>query len=449
MFFLQIFKQLIYSHMISFRSFSFRALFTLILSLLPAMALAAGPTYDLLSPIGGMSTGVDLPTYLQNVIIITIGIAGVLAVVMLVICGIKIMMSGSVSGKSAGKECVWNAIFGLLIAMAAWALLYTINPEILKNDLVLFGIPVNTGIPGGPSGGPIAGVTFSWEAGPTCPPIAGKIASLVPPTKCSIGGTGVCCAYITIPSSSPIGSAPPPPSPGTPPPGTPPPPPPPPPISPPPLPGIQLNTTIFSVPKTSSVIVITVSRTGPTTGTDSVDFMTIEGTAISGINFTNVSGTLTFAPGVTTQTFSVPIIPIPLATAVGNKKFTVNLSTPSAGVTLGASVGVVTIVDTLSTPPPTLDTTPPVVTIINPVSGFLSSTTSIPVDFSVTEALPVEDDKVFFSNRFFEGAEHFAAIALIPTGELAHRKSAALQPALGQLRAHTPTPAIEHQVVTA
>jgi hypothetical protein len=119
---------------------------TLLLSLLPAIALAqpAVPsTYDLISPLGtGLSTGVDLKTYLQGVIVITIGIAGVLAVVMMVICGIKMMMSGSVSGKSEAKECIWNAIFGLLIAIAAWAILYTINPELLKNDLQLADVPV-------------------------------------------------------------------------------------------------------------------------------------------------------------------------------------------------------------------------------------------------------------------------------------------------------------------
>jgi hypothetical protein len=89
-----------------------------------------------------MSTGVDLKTYLQQIIIVTIGVAGVLAVVMIVICGIKMMTSGAVSGKSEAKECIWNAIFGLLIAIAAWALLYTINPELLRSDVQFADIPV-------------------------------------------------------------------------------------------------------------------------------------------------------------------------------------------------------------------------------------------------------------------------------------------------------------------
>jgi hypothetical protein len=94
-----------------------------------------------------MSTGVDLKTYLQQIIIITIGVAGVLAVVMIVICGIKMMTSGAVSGKSEAKECIWNAIFGLLIAIAAWALLYTINPELLRSDVQFADIPVAVALP--------------------------------------------------------------------------------------------------------------------------------------------------------------------------------------------------------------------------------------------------------------------------------------------------------------
>jgi hypothetical protein len=128
-----------------------RIFFLSFLFFLPAIALAqpvVPSTYDLISPLGdGLSTGIDLKTYLQGVIRITIGIAGVLAVVMMVICGIKMMMSGSVSGKSEAKECIWNAIFGLLIAIAAWAILYTINPELLKNDLQLADVPVAAPLP--------------------------------------------------------------------------------------------------------------------------------------------------------------------------------------------------------------------------------------------------------------------------------------------------------------
>jgi hypothetical protein len=376
--------------MVPFRSFSFRTLVAL-LSLIPAIALAAPSTYDLISPIGGMTTGIDLSTYLQKIIIVTIGVAGVLAVVMIVICGIKMMTSGAVSGKSEAKECIWNAIFGLLIAIAAWALLYTINPELLKNELNLVDLPTIAGSAGGPGGGNVAGITFNWAAGPGCPQVPGTITSVVPPASCPVGGTGICCGYITIPSS-PGGGLPPPP--GTPPPSALPPPPttpPPPPIIPPPLSGLQLSTTRYNVQKTASTVLITVIRTGPITGTISINYGTANGTAISGVNFTGVSGTLTFAPGVMTQTFSVPIIPT--TAIVGNKQFTVQLSSPSPGVQLNASVATVTIVDSQSSGGPSTgtDTVAPVVQIINPVTGFISSLPLIAVDFSVTENMNLQN----------------------------------------------------------
>ena len=186
--------------MYSFRTFLRYTLFTL-LTLLPTIALAAASTYDLISPIGGMTTGVDIVTYLQKIIVVTIGVAGVLAVVMLVICGIKVMMSGSASGKSAAKECLWNALFGLLITIAAWALLYTINPDLLKNDATLADVPTPAASAGSPSSGAVAGVTFSWAAGPGCPKARGTISSVAAPGSCPSGGTGVCCSIIEVPVS--------------------------------------------------------------------------------------------------------------------------------------------------------------------------------------------------------------------------------------------------------
>lgn len=368
--------------MVPFRSFSFRTLFTLF-AVLPMIVFAAGPTYQLIAPFGSLLQGdVSLSQYLQGIIHIVIGVAGILAVVMIVVCGIKLMMSGAASGKAAAKECIWNAIFGLLIAIGAWAILFTINPDLLRNDLNLVDIPASGSSAGTPSGGGVvAGVTVSWAAGPGCPQSPGTIATAVPTSNCPAGGTGVCCSFIAVPTSKPVANLPPPPG-ATPPLSTPPPAPSP--IIPPPLPGLQFSTTRFGAAKTAATVLISVSRTGPTTGTVSVDYATVNGTALAGVNFTAVSGTLTFAPGVTTQTFSVPIIPT--TAVVGNKQFTVQLSNPSAGVKLNAPVATVTITDPAAvTTAPSADTVPPVVQIINPANGFISSLPLIAVDFSVTE----------------------------------------------------------------
>jgi hypothetical protein len=45
------------------------------------------------------------------------------------------MTSGLASSKEAGKERIWGAVMGLLLALGSWILLNTINPNLLKTDL--------------------------------------------------------------------------------------------------------------------------------------------------------------------------------------------------------------------------------------------------------------------------------------------------------------------------
>ncbi len=88
--------------------------------------------------------------YVSGIINLLIGVAAVLAVIFVAIGGVQYVLTDSVSGKEAGKETVTNALLGLLIALAAWLILYTINPDILNLEL-------------DPSGAPPA---FEYEAGP-------------------------------------------------------------------------------------------------------------------------------------------------------------------------------------------------------------------------------------------------------------------------------------------
>jgi hypothetical protein len=135
----------------------------------PALAQAPAGTYVPLAPLPGIGGPFDfkttgaLPKFLTGVFTLAIGIAGVLAVVMLVVCGIKMMGTPSASARSEAKECIWNAIFGLLLAIGSWVLLYTINPALVANDVTsakdsvssapapTAGAPIDeplTGIPG-------------------------------------------------------------------------------------------------------------------------------------------------------------------------------------------------------------------------------------------------------------------------------------------------------------
>ena len=73
--------------------------------------------------------------YLNVMINLFIGLCAVLAMIMIIMGGIQYMTSELISGKEAGKEQIIHAILGLLLAVGAWALLNTINPDLLKISL--------------------------------------------------------------------------------------------------------------------------------------------------------------------------------------------------------------------------------------------------------------------------------------------------------------------------
>jgi hypothetical protein len=77
----------------------------------------------------------NLGGYLNLMIKIIIGICGVLAVIMIVMGGLEYMTSELINKKQEGKDRIRNAILGLLLALGAWTLLNTINPNILKSDV--------------------------------------------------------------------------------------------------------------------------------------------------------------------------------------------------------------------------------------------------------------------------------------------------------------------------
>lgn len=87
-------------------------------------------------PNGGLSS------FLSQAFQFGLAIAAALAVVMIVWGGVEIMLSESLFKKEDGKKKVWDAIWGLLLALVSWLILYTINPEILNWDSVLDRVPL-------------------------------------------------------------------------------------------------------------------------------------------------------------------------------------------------------------------------------------------------------------------------------------------------------------------
>jgi type IV secretory pathway VirB2 component (pilin) len=125
---------------------------------LPSIALAAQGTYELLAPLGPLSGSVTMSEYLSGIMQVVIGVAGIAAVVRIVWCGIQLMGTPSVSQRSASKECITNAILGLLLALGSWVILNTINTDLVKKTVTI-----------APIGESSTGVTTATDKIPTAP----------------------------------------------------------------------------------------------------------------------------------------------------------------------------------------------------------------------------------------------------------------------------------------
>lgn len=101
-------------------------------------ARIAKDEYTLLAPIGSIAA-IDKTTtlgdYLNLMIKIFLGICGALAVIMIVIYGIQWMGTDSVFTKTESKQKIGGALAGLILALASWMLLNTINPDLLGGEL--------------------------------------------------------------------------------------------------------------------------------------------------------------------------------------------------------------------------------------------------------------------------------------------------------------------------
>ena len=97
----------------------------------------------------------------------------------------------------------------------------------------------------------------------------------------------------------------------------------------------------------TSNLTFTVTKTGATVQTVTVNYATANGTAVQPADYSARSGTLTFAAGTTTQTFTVPMVGDTLDE--DDETFVVNLSGATVA-TIADSQGVGTIIDNDASP---------------------------------------------------------------------------------------------------
>lgn len=83
----------------------------------------------------------NIQTYISGAFDLAIAIAAILSFVMLVYGGFKYTTTDSLGEKSSSRDTIENAIAGLLLAIGAYVILYTINPQILDFKLTTPGLP--------------------------------------------------------------------------------------------------------------------------------------------------------------------------------------------------------------------------------------------------------------------------------------------------------------------
>jgi len=95
-------------------------------------ALAQG--YVPISPLPGVKEiSTSNPSgYFAQMLAIAIGVAGILAVIVIMFYGIQYMMSDSEGKKSAARAGMTSVVFGLLIIFLSWVGLRIINPDLVS-----------------------------------------------------------------------------------------------------------------------------------------------------------------------------------------------------------------------------------------------------------------------------------------------------------------------------
>jgi hypothetical protein len=101
-----------------------------------------------------------------------------------------------------------------------------------------------------------------------------------------------------------------------------------------------VDNAVFSISGPSPVIegtaaVFTITKTGPASNTLTVNYATSNGTAVAPGDYTATSGTISFPAFATIQTVSVPTVDDHVAE--GAETFTMSLSSPAPGSTIGMS----------------------------------------------------------------------------------------------------------------
>lgn len=131
-------------------------LFNLALALLiyglPSVVLAQVAFRPLVG-IPGLDPNASFNDYINALYALAISVAALVAVIKIIVAGVKYMLSDVVSSKGAAKEDIQSALLGLLIIAAAYLILNQINPNLTTSKLLLSKVDPAPQTVGNNSGG--------------------------------------------------------------------------------------------------------------------------------------------------------------------------------------------------------------------------------------------------------------------------------------------------------
>ena len=93
-------------------------------------------TFVPLVGIPGVNPDADFGTYINALYVLSISLAALLAVIKIIVAGVKWMLTDVVTRKEDAKKDIQAALTGLLIIISAVVILTTINPNLVKFNLL-------------------------------------------------------------------------------------------------------------------------------------------------------------------------------------------------------------------------------------------------------------------------------------------------------------------------
>lgn len=109
---------------------------------MPFLSLAADIKYEPMEAIPGFGYPSNFPDYIISIFKFGIWIAGISAVIMIMVGGYIYMTSaGNNARMEKAKGIITDAIIGLILALTSWLLLYIINPHLTQIET--FSDPIN------------------------------------------------------------------------------------------------------------------------------------------------------------------------------------------------------------------------------------------------------------------------------------------------------------------